>query len=155
IRARVRDAWLPDSIGEPWENGTDLGYVRAFRDHWVERYDWPTAETALNAHPQFLATIDGVDVHFYWERATRPDAPAIVLTHGCPGSVLEFLRAIDPLAHPERHGGDVADGFDVVVPSLPGFGLSGKPRTLLGPKQTARLWRRLMTESLGYASFFA
>jgi pimeloyl-ACP methyl ester carboxylesterase len=155
VRRRVRAAALPDAIGEGWEHGTDVTYVRAFRDHWVERYDWPSAEARLNAHPQFIASVDGLDVHFYWERATRRAARAIVLTHGWPGSVLEFVHVIEKLAHPQRFGGDVEDGFDVVVPSLPGFGFSGKPRVPIGPRHTARVWRQLMTEILGYRSFFA
>ncbi|MDP8999545.1 MAG: epoxide hydrolase [Myxococcota bacterium] len=155
VRARVRAASLPDPIGEGWEHGTDVEYVRAFREHWVERYAWSRAEERLNAHPQFVAEIGGLDIHFYWEKASRPSAPAIVLTHGWPGSAVEFLGAIEKIAHPERFGGVAGDGFDVVVPTLPGFGFSGKPRAPIGPRETARLWRRLMTEVLGYECFFA
>jgi pimeloyl-ACP methyl ester carboxylesterase len=155
VRSRVRAAALPDAIGDGWEHGADVAYVRAFRDHWVERYDWSSAQARLNAHAQFIARVDSLDVHFYWERATREAAPAILLTHGWPGSVVEFVHAIDRLAHPERFGGDAADGFDVIVPSLPGFGFSSKPHAPVGPRHTARVWRQLMTGILGYRRFFA
>jgi Epoxide hydrolase N terminus len=85
VRRRVREAALPDVIGDGWKHGTDAAYLRAFRDHWVDHYDWPRAEARLNAHPQFTATVDGLEVHFYWERATRKAAPAILFTHGWPG----------------------------------------------------------------------
>jgi microsomal epoxide hydrolase len=155
IRTRVRGAWLPDPIAAGWEHGTDVAYVRELRHYWLERYDWARAEARLNEHPQFVTSVDGLDVHFYWERASRTAAPAIILTHGWPGSVIEFLHVIDRIAHPERFGGAAAEGFDVVVPSLPGFAFSGKPASPMGPQATARTWRRLMRDVLGYRWFFA
>ena len=155
VRERVGAARLPEPFASGWDHGTDVAYVRALRSYWLERYDWTAAEALLNEHPQFIARVDDLDVHFYWERTSRPHALPIIFTHGWPGSVLEFVHVIGKLAHPERFGGRIEDGFDVVVPSLPGFGFSGKPSPPVGPQATARLWRRLMTELLGYERFFA
>jgi len=155
IRERLRGATLPPRRGNGWEHGASIDYLQQFRQYWVEEYDWAAAQDRLNAHPQFLATIDGLDVHFYWVRgAGRPTRP-LLLTHGWPGSVVEFLAVVGALAHPDAFGADSADSFDVVVPSLPGFGFSGRPEGVFGPQATARLWRRLMTEVLGYERFGA
>jgi pimeloyl-ACP methyl ester carboxylesterase len=126
-----------------------------FRTYALEEFDWAAAQDRLNAHPQFTAGIDGLTLHFYWVRGSGRGARPLVLTHGWPGSVVEFVSAIDALAHPEKSGGDIADSFDVIVPSLPGFGFSGRPDGVVGPQTTARLWRRLMTEVLGYERFGA
>ena len=155
IRARVRGARLPAQRGDGWEHGASIDYLEEFRRYWIEEYDWAAAQKRLNAHPQFTATIEGLDVHFYWLRAGGPSPRPLLLTHGWPGSVVEFLSVIEALAHPETSGGDGADAFDVVVPSLPGFGFSGRPEGIVGPRSTARLWRRLMTEVLGYERFGA
>ena len=155
IQARLRAATLPQRRGEGWEHGTSIDYLDEFRRYWVETFDWAAARERLNAHPQFTVTIDGLTVHFYWVRGSGPSPRPLLLTHGWPGSVVEFVDVIDKLARPERSGGDVADSFDVVVPSLPGFGFSGRPAGVLGPQSTARLWRRLMTEVLGYQRFGA
>jgi microsomal epoxide hydrolase len=155
IRARLRSATLPQPRGQGWEHGASITYLQHFRRYWVDHYDWAAAQDRLNAHPQFTATIDGLRVHFYWVRGSGPSPRPLLLTHGWPGSVLEFLGVIDALADPESSGGDAEDSFDVVVPSLPGFGFSGRPEGVLGPKSTARLWRRLMTEVLGYERFGA
>jgi pimeloyl-ACP methyl ester carboxylesterase len=155
IRARLRAARLPQPRGQGWEHGASIDYLEQFRRYWLEEYDWTAAQHRLNTQPQFTATIEGVEVHFYWVRGSGPDPRPLLLTHGWPGSVVEFLHVIDALAHPERFGGDVADSFDVVIPSLPGFGFSGRPAGVLGPQSTARLWRLLMTEVLGYERFGA
>jgi pimeloyl-ACP methyl ester carboxylesterase len=155
IRARLRSATLPRPRGQGWEHGASIAYLQHFRRYWIDRYDWAAAQDRLNAHPQFTANIDGLRVHFYWVRGSGPSPQPLLLTHGWPGSVLEFLGVIDAFADPESSGGDGADSFDVVVPSLPGFGFSGRPEGVLGPKSTARLWRRLMTEVLGYERFGA
>ena len=155
IRARLRAATLPQPRGDGWQHGASIDYLEEFRRYWLEEFDWIAAQERLNAHPQFTATIDGLGVHFYWVRGSGPSPRPLLLTHGWPGSVVEFLPVIDALAHPEHSGGDTADAFDVVVPSLPGFGFSGRPAGVLGPQSTARLWRRLMTEVLGYERFGA
>jgi hypothetical protein len=86
---------LPDAIAPGWEHGTDVAYVRDLQSYWLELYDWPRTEACLNERPQFVTDIDGLDVHFYWERTSRKGAPTIIFTHGWPGSVVEFVRAID------------------------------------------------------------
>lgn len=155
IRARLAGAKLPRPRGRGWEHGASIDYLQQFREYWLDRFDWPAAQRRLNAYPQFTATIEGLEIHFYWVRGSAPSARPLLLTHGWPGSVLEFLRAIEALVHPEKTDGVLADSFDVVVPSLPGFGFSGRPESVLGPRSTARLWRRLMTEVLGYQCFGA
>ncbi|GAN76789.1 epoxide hydrolase family protein [Acidisphaera rubrifaciens] len=160
IRAKVRAYdWheMPEiAPGEDrWAYGTDMRYLRALCEYWVDTYDWRAAEAALNAHPQFTAAIDGQTIHFLHVRGSGPGGDALLLTHGWPGSVYEFYGVIDRLAHPQRHGGDAAAGIDLVIPSLPGFGFSGKPSRPIGPRRIAGLWDRLMRETLGYRRYIA
>jgi pimeloyl-ACP methyl ester carboxylesterase len=155
LHARLRSATLPAPRGEGWEHGASVDYLEQFRRYWLDEFDWAAAQQRLNAHPQFTATIDGLEIHFYWVRGTGAGPRPLLLTHGWPGSVVEFLPVIDALAHPEATDGESADSFDVVVPSLPGFGFSGRPSGVVGPQSTARLWRRLMTDVLGYERFGA
>ena len=130
-----------------WRYGTDAAWLATLLDYWRSRFDWRVAEAGLNRHPHFKAEIDGIDIHFVHIRATEANGcPPILLTHGWPGSFYEFDAAIPLL---------VAQGFDLVVPSLPGYGFSGRPATPVGPRAVAKLWRRLMTEALGYQRFFA
>jgi pimeloyl-ACP methyl ester carboxylesterase len=149
-----RDA-APAARGEGWQHGASIDYLERFRAYWLEEFDWAAAQDRLNAHPQFTVEIDGLRIHFYWVRGSARGSRPLLLTHGWPGSIVEFQSVIDALAHPEEHGGDGADSFDVVVPSLPGFGFSGRPEGVLGPQSTARLWRRLMVDVLGYERFGA
>jgi epoxide hydrolase len=161
ILARVRSANWPDALlGSPWQYGADWAYMKELADYWTSRFDWRKAEARLNAFPQFKAQVDDYEIHFYHLRGTRPrpvPAPVpIVLTHGWPGSVVEFLDAIGPLTDPVKYGGAAQDSFDVVIPSLPGFGFSSKPKGKpIGPVTIAKLWRKLMTEKLGYQRFGA
>jgi pimeloyl-ACP methyl ester carboxylesterase len=155
IRARLRSATLPAPRGSGWEHGVSIEYLEQFRRYWLDEFDWAAAQERLNAHPQFRATIDGLEIHFYWVRGSGAGSRPLLLTHGWPGSVVEFLPVIDALAHPGTSGGESADSFDVVVPSLPGFGFSGRPEGVVGPQSTVRLWRRLMTDVLGYERFGA
>jgi pimeloyl-ACP methyl ester carboxylesterase len=155
IQARLRNATLPGHRGQGWEHGAAIDYLEQFRRYWIDEFDWAAAQERLNAHPQFTATIDGLEIHFYWVRGSSAARRPLLLTHGWPGSVVEFLPVIDALAHPETTGGESSDSFDLVVPSLPGFGFSGRPEGVVGPQSTARLWRRLMTDVLGYERFGA
>jgi pimeloyl-ACP methyl ester carboxylesterase len=151
IARRVADAhvgYAPDD-DEDWKYGTDAAYLHALRDHWRDRYDWQAAAARFNAIPQFVATIGEVPIHFYHVRATHGGEGGgypIILTHGWPGSVLEFLEVIPLLT---------ARGYDVVVPSLPGYGFSGRPRRPIAAADIADMWRVLMTDVLGYARFGA
>jgi pimeloyl-ACP methyl ester carboxylesterase len=159
IRASVqRYPWqtLPDAGG--WSCGTSVEFVRGLAEYWLERYDWRAQEARLNALPQFQTRIDGVDLHFYHIRGTRqrdPDSSCqpLLLIHGWPGSVFEFLHLVAPLTDPVRFGGVSTDAFDVVIPALPGFGFSGRPAQPIGPRAIAALYDRLMTEILGYESY--
>jgi microsomal epoxide hydrolase len=130
--------------------------MKALADYWTTKYDWRQAARGLNRHPQFMARVEDYDIHFYHVRGKGPSPVPLILTHGWPGSVFEFLAAIGPLSDPASHGGSPADSFDVIVPSLPGFGFTSKPKEKpIGPRTTARLWHRLMTEQLGYARYGA
>lgn len=135
--------------------GVQLATMQKLAQYWASDYDWRRFETRLNALPQFVTTIDGVDIHFIHVRSKHKNAMPVIITHGWPGSVIEQLKLIDPLTNPTAHGGTEADAFDVVIPSLPGYGFSGKP-TELGwdPARIARAWTVLM-KRLGYTRFVA
>ena len=150
---RVRWPNAPADAG--WNYGADRDYVRDLVAYWRERYDWRAAETRLNRFPQYLVPIDGRDVHVIHERGSGSNPLPIVITHGWPGSVFEFIDVIEPLAHPERFGGDPEDGFDVIVPSLPGYGFSAAPPKPIDQRAVAEIWRKLMVDELGYRRFVA
>jgi pimeloyl-ACP methyl ester carboxylesterase len=156
IRERVsRYPWadLPDAGG--WHCGTSLGYLRDLTRYWLDNYDWRAEEAKLNQLPQFQAEIAGLKLHFIHVKGSGTKNLPLLLSHGWPGSFFEFAEIIEPLAHPERFGGDAEDGFDVVVPSLPGYGFSGRPPHPIGPRSTARLFNALMTQVLGYDRYLA
>ncbi len=154
LTARLDRTRFPAPLpGDDWDTGVPVSYLRELVAHWRDGYDWRAQEAALNAHPQFLTEIDGQQIHFLHVRSPEPDALALVLTHGWPGSFVEFLDVIGPLSDPATHGGDPADAFHLVVPSLPGFGFSG-PVTTAG-WDTARIataWAELMSR-LGYQRY--
>jgi pimeloyl-ACP methyl ester carboxylesterase len=126
LRDRLaRTRWAPGLPGTGWERGVPADYLRELAAYWADGYDWRAHEAALNAIPQFITTIDGADVHFLHVRSAEPDATPLMLLHGWPGSVVEFLDVIGPLTDPVAHGGDPADAFHLVIPSLPGYGFSG------------------------------
>lgn len=157
ILNRVREARMPDRLdGSDWRYGVDWNYMKSLTEYWATRYDWRKAEAGLNRFPQFLATVGDYEIHFYHVRGHGPKPVPLVLTHGWPGSVFEFQEAIGPLSDPARYGASADDAFDVIVPSLPGFGFSSKPKGKpIGPSTTARLWHQLMTGVLGYAKYGA
>lgn len=130
-------------------------YMKSLVEYWKTQFDWQRTEAILNHHPQFLVRVDDFDVHFYYVKSRHQNSRALILTHGWPGSVFEFLEVIDPLSDPTRFSGSADDAFDVVVPSIPGFGFSSKPRFPIGPPTVARIWHKLMTEVLGYSKFGA
>jgi len=126
LRDRLaRTRWAPDLPGTGWERGVPAAYLRELAAHWADEYDWRAQEAALNAYPQFITTIDGAELHFLHVRSAEPGATPRMLLHGWPGSVVEFLDLIGPLTDPAAHGGDPADAFHLVIPSLPGYGFSG------------------------------
>ncbi|TDQ00380.1 epoxide hydrolase family protein [Labedaea rhizosphaerae] len=156
LRARLAAVrWAPEPAGGDQGYGVPLAKVRELVTHWRERYDWRAWEARLNAHAQFTTTIDGTNVHFIHVRSPEPDAVPLILSHGWPGTLVEFLDVIGPLTDPRAHGLDSAIAFDVVIPSLPGFGFSGPtPDTGWGPRRIARAWLELLAR-LGYRRFAA
>ncbi len=156
LKTRLALTRFPDAeTVDDWSQGVPLSYVRELRDYWQTEYDWRNVESEINRLPQFLTEIDGVDIHFVHVRSPHPDALPLVMTHGWPGSIVEFLKVIGPLVDPVAHGGDESDAFDVVCPTMPGYGFSGKPTTVgWGIEKFADLWAELMTR-LGYERFVA
>ena len=138
-----------------WQYGTSAAYLAELLAYWQREFDWRAMEQRLNRFPQFKVQVENIDIHFYHVRGTGRSRRAIILTHGWPGSVMEFLGCIERIAFPERFGGRPEDGFDVVVPSLPGYGFSSRPAAPIGPRRIAALWRKLMVDALGYPRFFA
>jgi epoxide hydrolase len=156
LRQRLHRTRWPDELpGVGWTRGVPLGYLKELAGYWADGYDWRKQEAALNEHPQFTTTIDGTGVHFLHVRSPQSDALPLVLTHGWPGSIVEFLNVIGPLTDPAAHGGDPADAFHLVIPSLPGHGFSG-PTQQAGwtTNRVARAWAELMAR-LGYDRYGA
>jgi pimeloyl-ACP methyl ester carboxylesterase len=147
--------WPEKECVDDWSQGSPLSAVKNLCDYWLNHYDWRRCENHLNSYPQFTTEIDGLDIHFLHIRSTHENARPLIMTHGWPGSVLEFMDVIEPLTQPEKFGGDPSDAFHLVLPSLPGFGFSGKPSTTgWGIQKTARAWDELMAR-LGYTDYFA
>jgi pimeloyl-ACP methyl ester carboxylesterase len=156
IIRRVRETRFPDRLDAPdWRYGVNWDYMKSLVDYWTTKFDWRRAEANLNRYPQFMARVGDYDLLFYHVRGTGPKPLPLILTHGWPGSVFEFIDVIGPLSNPERFGGAAEDAFDVVVPSIPGYGFSSKPKMPIGAPTIARLWHALMTDILGYPQFGA
>jgi pimeloyl-ACP methyl ester carboxylesterase len=151
LRDRVARTRWPDELpGVGWSRGVPLAYLRELAEYWRTAYDWRRQEAMLNEHPQFTTTIDGANVHFLHVRSPEPAALPLVLTHGWPGSIVEFLDVIGPLSDPRAHGGDAADAFHLVIPSIPGYGFSGPTRDAgWTADRVARAWVELLRR-LGY-----
>ncbi|MFF5207168.1 epoxide hydrolase family protein [Streptosporangium sp. NPDC000396] len=156
LRRRIADTRWPDELpGVGWDRGVPCGYLKELAEYWQTEYDWRAAEARLNRYPQFVTEIDGADVHFLHVRSPEPDATPLLLTHGWPGSVAEFLDVIGPLSDPRAHGGDPADAFHLVIPSIPGYGFSTPLReTGWNVPRIAKAWAELM-RSLGYDRYVA
>src|SRR5690348_11537624 len=151
LAAKLAATRLPAPLpGDGWNTGVPVAYLAELVEHWRTKYDWRAAEAELNAYPQFTTEIEGQQVHFLHVTSAEPNALPLLLTHGWPGSVVEFLDVIGPLTDPVAHGGDAADAFHVVIPSLPGFGFSG-PVSEGGwtADRIGRVWAELMNR-LGY-----
>ncbi|MYE80825.1 MAG: epoxide hydrolase [Gammaproteobacteria bacterium] len=165
-RTRWPEAEMPDAAAaQPtavrdagsgtWAQGLPLEYAKELRDYWLEEYDWAARQAYFNRFPQGVTKIDGLDIHFIHVKSESPDAAPLLITHGWPGSVVEFHKIIEPLTDPAAHGGDAADAFHVVCPSLPGYGFSAKPAaTGWGVGRIAEAWDVLMGR-LGYDRYFA
>ncbi len=146
LKRRIHATRWPDSeTVDDWSQGAPLAYVRELAAYWADCYDWRERERALNRFDHFLTEIEGVDIHFIHQRSPHPDALALLVTHGWPGSVVEFHKIIEPLTDPVAHGGDARDAFHVICPSLPGYGFSGKPTGAgWGVEKIAGAWQVLM-----------
>lgn len=156
LRARVRATRWPDrEIVDDASQGVQLSVLQHLAAHWSDHYDWRGVEARLNQLPQFVTEIDGVDIHFIHVRSAREDALPMIVTHGWPGSVIEQMKIVGPLTDPQSHGADAADAFDLVIPSLPGHGFSGKPtESGWDPIRIAKAWIELMRR-LGYDRYVA
>jgi pimeloyl-ACP methyl ester carboxylesterase len=151
----IRTRWTEDLDDEGWTRGTSRTYLSELTAYWLTDFDWRQQEEAINRYPQFRAEVDGCRVHFIHQRGTGDRALPIVLTHGYPDSFARFLKIIPMLTDPEAHGADAGDSFDVVIPSLPGYGFSDRPSRKGLTFRIGDLWHTLMTETLGYRRFAA
>ena len=157
IRDRVAAyRWFDAPAGLPeWQLGMSTPVLKDIQAYWLEHYDWRAEEAKLNQYPQFTAEFDGLSIHFLHIVGEAEGKRPLLLTHGWPGSIFEFYDAIGPLAYPSQHGGKAEDAFDLIIPSLPGYGFSGKPAAPLGQRATAMLWNTLMQDVLGYDTYLA
>jgi len=156
LRRRINATRFPErETVSDFSQGVPLATVQTLARYWATEYDWRKVEARLNAAPSFITDIEGLDIHFIHVRSKHENALPIIITHGWPGSIIEQLKLIEPLTNPTEHGGTAADAFDVVIPSMPGYGFSGKPTsTGWGPERIARAWNVLM-KRLGYTTYVA
>ena len=144
---------MPDDGG--WKYGSNLEYMKEISSYWIKDFDWRKHEAEINKFSNFTTVVDDIEMHFIHEKGSGSNPTPLLLMHGWPGSVVEFLHIIEKLAHPEKFGGKIEDAFDVIVPSLPGFGFSGRPSKPIGPRKMANTLNKLMTENLGYKNYLA
>jgi len=144
---------MPDDGG--WEYGTNLDYMKEISDYWVNKFNWKKHETEINKFSNYTTDVDGIKIHYILEKGSGSKAMPLLLMHGWPGSIVEFLHIIEKLAHPEKFGGKEEDAFDVIIPSLPGFGFSGRPTRPIGPRKMSEILNNLMVKNLGYKNYLA
>jgi hypothetical protein len=156
MRGRIASTRWPDKeTVSDQSQGVQSATIQELARYWASDYDWRKVEAALNAFPQFMTEIDGLDIHFIHVRSKHEDALPLIVTHGWPGSIIEQMKIIDRLTDPTEHGGTADDAFHLVIPSMPGYGFSGKPtRTGWGPEHMGRAWAELM-QRLGYTHYVA
>jgi pimeloyl-ACP methyl ester carboxylesterase len=156
LRQRINATrWPEKELVADFSQGVPLAMMQKLARYWTTEHDWRKVEAKLNSYPQFITNIDGLDIHFIHVRSKEKNALPVIVTHGWPGSIIEQLKIIDPLTHPTAHGGSASDAFDVVIPSMPGYGFSGKPTTTgWDQARIARAWAALM-ERLGYTRYVA
>ncbi len=138
-----------------WEYGTNLDYMKKISRYWTDKFDWQKQEAKINKYSNFITKVDDIDIHFIQEKGSGSNPMPLLINHGWPGSIVEFLDIIEKLARPERFGGDEKDAFDVIAPSLPGYGFSGRPARPMGPRKIANILNKFMTENLGYKNYLA
>ena len=144
---------MPNDGG--WEYGTNLDYMKEISKYWVSEFDWRKYEREINKFPNFITKVDDIDIHFIHEKGSGSKPMPLLISHGWPGTIVEFLHIIEKLAHPEHFGGKEEDAFDVIAPSLPGFGFSGRSPRPIGPRKMADIFNNLMTKKLGYKNYLA
>jgi pimeloyl-ACP methyl ester carboxylesterase len=144
---------MPNDGG--WEYGTNMDYMKEISNYWVKNFDWKKHEAQINEFSNFTTLVDDIKIHFIHEKGSGSNPTPLLLMHGWPGSIVEFLHIIKKLAHPEKFGGKEEDAFDVIVPSLPGFGFSGGPTRPIGPRRMADIFNKLMIENLRYKNYLA
>jgi pimeloyl-ACP methyl ester carboxylesterase len=138
-----------------WDHGTNFSYIKEISKYWAEDFNWKEQEENINKFSNFKTKVDDLDIHFIKEKGSGSNPTPLLIMHGWPGSIIEFIHIIEKLAHPEKFGGKEEDAFDVIVPSLPGFGFSSKPKIPIGPRKMAFIFNKLMTENLGYKNYIA
>ena len=144
---------MPNDGG--WEYGTNLNYMKEISKYWINEFDWRKHEAEINKFPNFITKVDDIDIHFIQEKGSGSKPMPLLISHGWPGTIVEFLHIIEKLAHPEHFGGKEEDAFDVIVPSLPGFGFSGRSSRPIGPRKISDIFNNLMTKKLGYKNYLA
>ena len=157
LRTRLRATRWPDEIQDAdWDYGSNLAYTRELCEYWADEFDWRAREEMINSFPHFRADVDGLGIHFIHLRGASPNPLPLVITHGWPSTFAEMLKIAPLLSDPAAHGADASDSFDVVIPSMPGYGFSDRPsRRGMSPIRVSQLWHKLMTEGLGYDGFVA
>jgi len=156
IYAKVKNyPWheMPNDGG--WKYGSNIDYMKEISSYWVKDFNWRKHEAAINKFSNFTTVVDDIEMHFIHEKGSSVNSTPLLLMHGWPGSIVEFLDIIEKLAHPEKFGGNIEDAFDVIAPSLPGFGFSGRPPKPIGPRKMATILNKLMIENLEYKNYLA
>ena len=156
IISKIKDyPWSSIENMEGWTHGTNKEYLKELCEYWASDFDWKKHENLINSFTNFKTNVDGIDIHFIQEKGSGKNQKPLLLMHGWPGSIVEFLEIIRPLAHPEEFGGNEEDAFTVIVPSLPGFGFSGSSKKPIGPRKIAEILNKLMTDNLNYKQYVA
>tara|TARA_B100001996_G_scaffold374485_1_gene353180 strand:+ start:1119 stop:2264 length:1146 start_codon:yes stop_codon:yes gene_type:complete len=156
IYAKVKKyPWKNIQKMKGWEHGTNFEYLKKISKYWVTKFNWEKQERKINKFSNFLTKVDGINIHFIREKGSGSNPKPLLILHGWPGSIIEFLDIIKKLAHPEKFGGKKEDSFDVIVPSLPGFGFSESPKKPIGPRKMAKIMNKLMIKNLGYKKYLS
>ena len=156
INSKIKQyPWSSIENMEGWSYGTNKIYLKELCDYWVKEFDWKKHEKKINSFKNYKTNIDGLNIHFIKEEGSGKNPKTLLLLHGWPGSIVEFLEIIKPLAHPEEFGGNIDDAFTVIAPSLPGFGFSDFPKRPIGPRKIAEILNKMMIENLNYKNYLA
>ena len=156
IKSKIENyPWSYVEENDGWELGTNKNYLKKLCKYWTSNFDWKKHENLINSFSNYKTKVDGIDIHFIKESGSGKNPKPLLLMHGWPGSIIEFLEIIKPLAHPEDFGGNIEDALTIIAPSLPGFGFSGAPKKPIGPRKIAKIFNKMMTENLEYKKYFA